>query len=125
MGETRTEEARAGARKEERDPYAVLGNVVAMGAVDADDEAVEAEAAELVGQAARGQCVGRYAQQARECGAQVAVGETLGEEPEQDQGAQERVEARVGEAERRDPLAIDHLGGSWVSRSTWRSRRLA
>ena len=85
--------------------------MIAVRPVDPRNEAVEAQAAELVGQAARGQCVGRDAQQARERGAQVAVGETLGEQPEDHQGAQERLEARVGEAERRDPLPVDHLWG--------------
>ena len=78
--------------------------------VDPHDDTVQAQAAEVVGQAARGHGVGRDAQQARQQDAQIAVGKPRGEQPEDHQGAEQRLHARVGEAQGRHALPVDHRG---------------
>ena len=46
----------------------------------------------------------------REVGAQVAVGEPVGQEAEHDDGGEQGVDARVAEAQRGDALAVDDDG---------------
>src|SRR5438128_10243735 len=65
VGEARAQYPGVDAREEERGAEAGGGDVVAVRAIDPRDEAVEPQAAELVGHAARGQCVWLEAQLAR------------------------------------------------------------
>jgi hypothetical protein len=109
VGEPRAQHAGVDAREEEGGPEPGGGDLVAVRSVDPGDEPVEPQAAELVGQAARGQCVRHDTQQAREQRAQVAIGEALGEQPEDHKRAEQCLDARVSEAERRHPLPVDHL----------------
>ena len=95
VGEARAQHPRVHAREEECGAESGGRNVVAMRALQPGDEAAEPQAAELVGQAARGQCAGCDAQQAREQRAQVAIGEALGEQAEDHQRAEQRLDARA------------------------------
>ena len=72
------------------------------------DEAVETETAEVVGHPALGKLAGSEAQEWSEVLAQVAVGEPRGQETEDDQGREERLDTILLEAEGGGALAVDH-----------------
>ena len=69
------------------------GEPVAVGAGDAFDDTVGAQAPQVVGHLPGGDGLGRSAEQGREQGAQVAVGESAGQEPEDQQGVQQGLDA--------------------------------
>src|SRR5207247_11407704 len=89
-----TEDAGVDAREEEDGAETSGGEPVVMAAGDAPDEAVQAQASEVVGHPAGGHEAGVYAQQLSQGLAQVAIGETAGQEAEQDQGAEQGLRAR-------------------------------
>ena len=66
-----------------------------MGVGDAFDEPVEAEAARVVGDLPGGRCLGVSAEEGRQVGAEVAVGEPVGQETEQDERGEQGVHAGV------------------------------
>jgi hypothetical protein len=81
------------------------------------DQAVQAETAEVpsflgagCGDPARRELAGVEAQQGREVLAQIAVGEPGGQETEDDQGREERLNAILLEAQRGGTLAVDLNG---------------
>ena len=78
-----------------REPDA--GDLVAVGVRDALDEAVHAQPPQVVAHLPAGDGLGRLAEELRDEGAQVAVGETVGQEPEGAQGGEQGVRARVAE----------------------------
>ena len=114
------------------------GDLVAEAVRDALDEAVDAEPPQVVGELPAGHGLGVKPQQGREVVAQVAVGETVGQQPEDAQRRQQGLHARAGE---RHPggagagRADDGLGeggraaapsaGSWLIRWTSSRRLLA
>ena len=110
LGQAGAEEAGVGASEEERGAASVRGELVAVGPWEPLDQAVEAESAEVVGHPARGELAGSEAQQWREQFAQVAVGEPRGQEAEDDQRREERLDALLLEAERGGALAVDRDG---------------
>ena len=77
------------------------GDLVAEGVRDALDEPVLAQPPEVVGDLPRGDGLGGHAEQWREDGAQVAVGEAVGKQPEHAQGGEQGMDAGVGEAQAR------------------------
>ena len=78
------------------------GDLVAEGARDALDEPVLAQAPEVIGHLPRGDGLGGHAEELRHDGAQIAVGEAAGKQPEHAQGREQGVDAGVAEAQARD-----------------------
>ena len=76
-----------------------VGDLVAAGVRDAVDEPVFAQAAQVVGHLPAGDVLGVLAEQGRDEGAQFAVGEAVGQQPEDAQGRQQGVGAGVAEAQ--------------------------
>lgn len=79
-----------------------VGDLVAVGAGDPLDEAVGAQPPEVVGELPAGHVLIAAAEERREVGAQVAVGESVGQQPEGAQGRQQGLDALVGEPQARD-----------------------
>ena len=71
---------------------------------------MEAQAAQVIGHAARGHGAGIQAQQWREMRTHVFVGEPLGQQTIEDQHAQERLHTRIGEGQGGHALVADDLG---------------
>ena len=84
------------------------GDLVAEGARDAFDEAVDAEPPQVVADLPAGHGLGSEPQQGREAGAQVAVGETVGQQPEDAQGGEQGLHAGAGDG---------HPGGAGAGRA--------
>src|SRR5689334_13091298 len=105
-GRGRAEDAQVDLGAEEGDAQAEAGEGVAVGAGHALDQAVEAEASEVVGHG--GARVGGEvaAEQGGELGSKVAVAEAGREMGEATEGLEQRYHARVAEAEGRDALAV-------------------
>jgi hypothetical protein len=82
-----------------------LGGAIAEAVRQALDQAVQAQAAQLVGDRALGDRFRIAAGQSRKLLAQIAGAEALCKLAEQDDGMQQRVDARVGKAQARGPLA--------------------
>ena len=74
------------------------GDLVAEAVRDALDEAVDAEPPQVVGDLPAGHGLGVKPQQGREVVAQVAVGETVGQQPEDAQGGQQGLHAGADDA---------------------------
>ena len=85
-----THQAGVGAGEEEADADAEIGHSVAMGVGLADDQAMQAETAQLVRHLARGCVAGISAQQRSEVLPQVAIGEPLGQQTKTEQGTEQR-----------------------------------
>ena len=84
------------------------GDLVAEGAGDAADEAVDAQPPEVVGDLPAGHGLGDEPRQGREVVAQVAVGEAVGQQPEGAQGGEQGLHARAGDG---------HPGGAGAGRA--------
>jgi len=108
--EAGAEQTRIRTGEEEGAAQTGLGDAVAVRRGRAGDEAVQAQAAELVAHHPGGHGAGSEAQQRRQDGAQLTIRKALGEETEEHQRAQHGLHTRVGKAERRNPLAGDHAG---------------
>jgi len=79
-----------------------VGDLVAAGAGDAGDEPVRAEPAQVVGHLSGGDVLGRGAEQGCDQGAQLTVGESVREQPVDEQGLQQGVHPGVAEAQSGD-----------------------
>ena len=79
-----------------------------MRAWDALDQSAQAEAAEVVGHASARKGVEFEAPQCGQPRPQVGVAETPREQGKEDQRVEEREHPRIGEPQRRRPLALDH-----------------
>ena len=100
-----TEEARVCAGEEEGQAEPGLGDPIAMRARDAGDQAMQAQAPQVVGHLSggdRGQ-----PEQGRQVHAEVAVAPAVGQQAKHHQHAEERVDDRVGEAQGGGPLTLD------------------
>ena len=75
------------------------------------DQAVQAQASQLVAHAARADVVGTKSLRYGEHLAQRPIGEASCEEDEHQQRVQQRLHAWVGKAQGRDTLAVD---GAWA-----------
>jgi len=80
-----------------------VGDLVAAGVRDAGDQAVLAEAAQVIGHLPGGDVLGGLAEEGRDEGAQLAAGEAAGQQPVDEQGLQQRVGAGVTEPQPGDP----------------------
>ena len=115
-----------------------VGDLVAAGVRDAGGEAVFAEAAQVVCDFPGGDVLGGLAGEGRDKGAQLAVGEAAGQQPVDEQGLQQRVDAGVAGPQCGDAGAAGHDDrrgqggerrapwmGSWLMVWTPGRRRLA
>jgi CheY-like chemotaxis protein len=109
-GEPSAQKAVVGVGEEDRDAPAEWRWPVAVGAGNADDEAVEAKTTQVVGHAPGGQALDRNAEQRGEMAPQGAVVETVRLEPGNGDGRQQGVDAGIAEAQRRCPLTVDDGG---------------
>src|SRR6266576_6501105 len=80
-----------------------------MAVREACDQPVQAQAAQVVGHAARGHGAGIQPQQQSETLADILVGKPLRPQTKQDQHAQQRLHARIGERQSGDTLAAHDL----------------
>jgi uncharacterized protein (DUF697 family) len=85
---------------------ACVGDLVAVGAGDALDQAVLAEPAQVVGGLAGGDGAGRLAEGLGEQFAEVFAEESAGVQAEDQQDVQERLSAGVGEPQAGDASAV-------------------
>src|SRR3984893_13789196 len=76
------------------------------GAQSLGRDAVEAQATQVVGDPARGQLAGLFPQQWSKMLAYILVGKCSLDEKEQQQDVQERLNARIGETQRRRALVV-------------------
>src|SRR6266852_4031293 len=104
-GQSRTQQSVVGAGKEQRCAQAELGDAIAEAVRQALDQAVEAQASQLVGDGALGDRLRIAAGQSRKMLAQIARAEALCKLAEQDDGMQEGVDARIGKTQTRSTLA--------------------
>jgi hypothetical protein len=113
------------------------GDLVAEAVRDAFDEPVLAQAPQVIGHLPRGDGLGRHAEELRQDGAQVAVGESAGKEPEHAQGCEQGLDAGIAQVHARYAGAGGGQGlvswataawpsaGWWLSFSTASMRRVA
>jgi hypothetical protein len=100
-----TEEARVDPSEEEGQTQPGLGDPIAMGPRDPCDQAVQAQAPQLVRQPP-GREPGQ-SEQRRQVRPEVTVTPAIGQQPKDDEQAQERLDDRVGEAQGGGPLPLD------------------
>src|SRR3990172_1903712 len=98
------------AAEQQRGLEAWARDLVAPGPGDALDQAVEAQAPQVVGHPSLGDLAGREAQQGGELIAKLAVGEAAGTEPEEEQRQEQGLHARISEAQASGALPADLLG---------------
>ena len=106
LGQAGAEQVVVGVGEQQGFVESGVGDLVAAGFRDAGDEAVFAEAAQVVGHLPGGDVLGRLAEEGRDQGAQLAVGEPAGQQPVDEQGLQQGVDAGVAEAQPGDAGAI-------------------
>ena len=111
LGESGAEQVVVGVGEQQRVLQPGVGDGVAAGAGDAFDEAVGAQAAQVVGHLAGGDVFGGRAEQGRDQGAQVTVGEPVDQEPVDEQGLQQGVHSGVAEAQSGDAGACSVTTG--------------
>lgn len=104
VGQARAQEAGIGASEEESHAPAEVGDLVTVGVRNALDQAMQAQAAQVVGQLSRGQLVWGKAQEGCEQSTQLRIGEPLGQKPKSNQGTEQSLDAWVGKAQGRNPL---------------------
>src|SRR5216683_5157064 len=104
-GQSRTQQSVVGAGKEQRCAQAELGDAIAEAVRQALDQAVQAQAAQLVGDGALGDRFRIAAGQGGELLAQIVRAKALCKLAEQDDCMQQRVDARIGKAQARGTLA--------------------
>ena len=77
---------------------------------DARDQPVQAEAPEVVSQPPGREGCGGQAEQRGKVRPELGGSESVGQQPEDDERAEEGLDAGIGEAQGREPLIGDHLG---------------
>ena len=107
LAESGAQEPGVQAGEEEGVAEPAVGDLVPVRAGDAFDEAVDAQSSEVVGDLPAGHVLIAPAEQRREVGAEVAVGESVGQQPEGTQGREQGLDALAGAAQSRD--AVDDL----------------
>ena len=78
LGEPGAQEMVVGVGEQQRLPEPGVGDLVAAGVWDASDEPVGTQMAQVVGHLPGGDVLGRGAEQGRDQGAQLTVGESVG-----------------------------------------------
>ena len=102
-----------GVGEQQRVLQPVVGDAVAAAAGDAFDESVGAQAPQVVGHLAGGDVLGSFAEEGRGEGAQFTGGESVRQQPVDEQGPQQGVNPGVAEAQSGDAGALggDERGG--------------
>src|SRR5258705_4228386 len=98
-GEAWAQEAVVEAREEQGCPEAEFGDAIAEAVGPAFDQAVQAQAAQLISDGALRDRVRIAARQSRKMMAQVGCAKAFCELPEQDDGVPQRVDARIGKTQ--------------------------
>jgi hypothetical protein len=98
-GEARAQQAIVGSAEEESDAPAEIGDVISVGVRSALDHAVEAQAAQLIGDGAGAEGVGRTAPQLDQVLAQIGAAKAVGEQAERQEGVPEVMHLGIGEAQ--------------------------
>src|SRR5579863_1156843 len=111
LGQAWAEQVVVSAGEQQRVVQAGVGDLVAAGVRDAGDEAVFTEAAQVVRHFPGGDVLGGFAEEGRDEGAQLAVGEAAGQQPVDEQGLQQRVDPGVAEPQCGDAGAAGHDDG--------------
>ena len=106
QSEAGSEQVVVGVGEQQRVLQPGVGDGVAAGAGDAFDESVGAQAPQVVGHLAGGDVLGSFAEEGRDEGAQVTVGESVGQQPVDEQGLQQGVNSGVAEAQSGDAGAL-------------------
>src|ERR1700692_3894704 len=115
--QARAQDAVIDAGEEQRCPESELGDAIAEAFGQAFDQAVEAQAAELIGDGALGDLLWGAAGHGGKMAAQIVATEAVGDLAEQNERLQELMGARVGKAQARSALlarcnrAVDALEG--------------
>ena len=104
-GQARAKETVVEAREEQGCPEAEFGDAIAEAVGQAFDQAVQAQAAQLISDGALRDRVRIAARQSRKMMAQVGCAKAFCELPEQDDGVPQRVDARIGKTQARGALA--------------------
>src|SRR5467141_2963724 len=100
-GQARAKETVVEAREEQGCPEAEFGDAIAEAVGQAFDQAVQAQAAQLISDGALRDRVRIAARQSRKMMAQVGCAKAFCELPEQDDGVPQRVDARIGKTQAR------------------------
>ena len=119
-----TQQAGVGAREEQGDAQARRGESIAVGFRDALDDAVQAKPAQIVGHSSHGVMGWVEAQQLSQQGSHFLIGETPQLETEQDQYAEQRLHARIAEAQRRSSLPVDFDGADHLIERVFANRAI-
>src|ERR1700674_1050937 len=98
-GRCRAQDSVIGASEEQRGAQAEVGDAIAEAVGQAFDEAVEAQAAQLISDGALGDLFWGAAGQGGKVAAQIVATEAVRDLAEQNDGLQERMGARVGKAQ--------------------------
>ena len=106
FGQSGAEQVVVGVGEQQGVLEADVGDLVAAGFRDALDEAVGAEASQVVGHLPGGDVLGCLSEEGRDQDAQVTVGEPVRKQPVDEQGLQERVHADVAKAQSGDASAV-------------------
>ena len=78
-----------------------------MRAVNAFDQAMQAQSSQLIGHAARGHCFGWFPEKCSEMAAQVAIAKPVGQQREHQEETEQRLNGWIGETQGGSPLTID------------------
>jgi hypothetical protein len=106
LGESAAEQPVVGAGQEQCVVQAGVGDLVAVAGRDPGDQPVGAQPAQILAHPSGGQLVGVAAEQLGNQRAQVAVGEPVRQQPEDQQRAEQGVRAGVGEPQSGDPMSV-------------------
>jgi hypothetical protein len=113
LSEAGSEQVVVGVGEQQRVLQPGVGDTVSAAAGDAFDEPVGAQAPQVVGHLAGGDVLESFAEEGRGEGAQLTVGESVRQQPVDEQGPQQGVNPGVAEAQSGDAgaLAGDDRGG--------------
>lgn len=87
-----------------------VSDLITVGLGDAFDQAMQAQTSQVIGHLAWGELIWGEAQERCEQHPQLVIGETLRQKPKSDEGAEQSMDTRIGEAQSGDPLTRNHLG---------------
>jgi hypothetical protein len=108
VGEAGAQEVVVGVSEEQGVLHSGVGDLVAAGVGDAGDQSVSAQAPQVVGPVPGGDVLGGDTEEGRDEGAQLTVGEPVGEQPVDEQGLEQGVHAG---SPKRSPGNGGALGG--------------
>ena len=75
----------------------VLSQSVSVSAIDAYNQAMQAQSSQLIGHAARGNLLGRLAEKCSKTAAKVAIAKPVGQQTEADEKTEQRLDSWIGE----------------------------